>query len=85
MAPPLQAKNYKYTLSITGENGSKFITYHDYAKALDKGRDEIIEKQSVLMVGTKTIQDIRNEENLFEIEARTSSDVDEHSNLTICT
>ena len=83
MASPLQAKNYTYTLSITGENGNKCITYHDYAKPLDKGGDEIIEKQSVLMIGTKTIQELRNEKNNFEIEARTSSDMDEHSNLTI--
>ena len=76
MASPLQAKNYAYTLSITGENGNKCITYHDYAKPLDKGRDEIIEKQSVLMVGTKTIQELRNEKSMFEIEARTSSDMD---------
>ena len=83
MASPLQAKNYTYTLSITGENGNKCITYHDYAKPLDKGYDEIIEKKSVLMIGTQILKELRNEENLFEIEARTSSDVDEHLNLTI--
>ena len=58
MASPLQAKNYKYTLLITGENGNKCITYHDYAKPLDKGRDEIIENQSVLMIGTEVIKEL---------------------------
>ena len=85
MASPLQAKNYTYTLSITGENGNKCITYHDYAKPLDKGRDEIIEKKSVLMIGTEVIKELRNEKNMLEIEARISSDMDEHSNLTIYT
>ena len=68
MASPLQAKNYAYTLSITGENGNKFIKFHDYAKPLDEGCDEVLEKQSVFMIGTKIIKELRNEENIFEIE-----------------
>jgi len=68
MASPLQAKNYTYTLSITGENGNKCITYHDYATHLDKGYDEIIEKKPVLMIGTQIIKELRNEENMLEIE-----------------
>ena len=35
------------------------------------------------MIGTEVIKELRNEKNMLEIEARTSSDMDEHSNLTI--
>ena len=68
MASPLQAKNYAYTLSITGANGNKFITFHDYAKPLDEGSDEIFEKQSVFLIGTETIKEIRNENQKLPIE-----------------
>ena len=68
MASPLQAKHYAYTLSIAKENGNKFIKFHDYAKPLDEGRDEVLEKQSVFMIGTKIIKELSNEEKMFEIE-----------------
>ena len=69
MASPLQAKNYTYTLSITGTNGSKFSSnFSDYAKALDEGHEEIIEKQPVFMIGTEAMKKIRNENKKITIE-----------------
>lgn len=69
MASSLQAKNYTYTLSITGENGSKFSSnFSDYANSLDEGRQEIIKNQLVFMIGTEAIKKIRNDENMIEIE-----------------
>jgi len=70
MASPLQAKHYAYTLSIAKENGNKFIKFHDYAKPLDEGRDEVLEKQSVFMIGTEVIKELRNEEKVFEMEVK---------------
>ena len=35
---------------------------------LDEGCNEVLDKQSVFMIGTKIIKELRNEENIFEIE-----------------
>ena len=68
MASPLEAKNYAFTLSVTGKNGNKFNTFNDYAKPLDKGSDEILENQLVFMIGTKAIKEIRNENEKLPVE-----------------
>ena len=68
MASPLQAKKYAYTLSVIGKNGNTFITFNDYAKPLDEGKDEIIENQLVFMIGTEAIMKIRNENEKLPVE-----------------
>ena len=67
VSSPKQAKNYAYTLSVSGENGRKF-TYYDYAKPLDEGYDEIIEKQRGFLIGTEAIKEIRNAKIEFPVE-----------------
>ena len=67
MASPLEAKRYAYTLSVTGKNGKMFSCY-DFAKPLDKRSDDIIDDQSVLIIGTKIIKELRNEKDMLEIE-----------------
>ena len=67
VSSPLQAKNYAYTLSVTGKSGKAFSCY-DFVRPLDKGPDEIIDEQSVFMIGTKIIKEIRNEDNKLALE-----------------
>ena len=67
MSSPLQAKNYSYTLSVTGKNGNKFSNFNDYAKPLDEGSEEVIENQLVFMIGTEAIKTI-SENNALKIE-----------------
>ena len=68
MASPLEAKRYAYTLSVTGKDGNKFITFNGYAKPLDEGKDEIIENQLVFMIGTEAIKKLRNENQKLAVE-----------------
>ena len=42
--------------------GNKFIKFHDYAKPLDEGCNEVLDKQSVFMIGTKIITELSNKE-----------------------
>ena len=63
----IQAKNYAYTLSVTGKNGNK-LTYYDHVKTLDKKSCEITDKQLVFMIGIEAIKEMRNEQNLLPVE-----------------
>ena len=67
LSSPVQAKNYAYTLSVTGKNGNKF-TYYDHAKTLDTKSCEITDKQLVFMIGIEAIKEMRNEQNLLPVE-----------------
>ena len=67
LSSPIQAKNYAYTLSVTGKNGNK-LTYYDHVKTLDKKSCEITDKQLVFMIGIEAIKEMRNEQNLLPVE-----------------
>jgi len=55
-----EAKNYAYTLSVTGQNGIK-STFHDHVKPLEEAAKDILSKQSVFMIGFEFAKMLRNE------------------------
>ena len=64
---PLEAKNYAYTMSITGKIRDKF-TYHGFVKPLDDGPDDIIAKQLVFMVGVEAMKELKDENGNLKID-----------------
>ena len=64
---PLEAKNYAYTMSITGKIRDKF-TYHGFVKPLDDGPDDIIAKQLVFMVGVEVLKELKDENGNLKID-----------------
>ena len=54
-----EAKNYAYTLSVTGKNGTKF-TFYGHVKPLDEAAKDIIAEKSVFMIGFEFVKSLRD-------------------------
>jgi hypothetical protein len=64
---PHETKNYTCTLSVNGKDGNKY-TYYGHVKPLDEGPQDIIEKQSVFMIGTEIAKNLRDGNGEWQIE-----------------
>ena len=67
LGSPHEAKNYACTLSVNGKKGNKF-TYYDYVKPLDMGPADVINKQSLFMIGPEIAKNSRDENLEFQME-----------------
>ena len=62
-----EAKNYAYTLSVTGKNESKF-TFYGHVKPLDEAAKDIIAEKSVFMIGYEFVKNLRDENLKWPME-----------------
>ena len=79
---PLEAKNYAYTMSITGEIRDKF-NYHGFVKPLDDGPDNIIAKQLVFMVGVEAMKELKDENGNLKIDVTINALKEEAKDMDI--
>merc|ERR1712212_20739 len=67
LGSPLEAKNYAYTLSIEGKNGTKY-SFYDHVIPSDERTDNIIAKQQVFMIGTEVMSKFSDENSKLPVE-----------------
>ena len=64
---PDEAKNYGYTMTVSGETIESF-TYHGYMHTLDDNMEKIMDEKSCLAIPIEGIRRIMDEEKQINVE-----------------